>query len=129
MMYGLLGMAVVIAILGVVNTLAMSVFERTREIGMLRAIGLDRSGIRQMVRLESVVISLFGAVLGIGTGIFLAWAGGGLTRTSMQEYETVLPWERLGTFLVLALMIGVLAAIWPARRAARLNMLQSIQPS
>ncbi|MFI0716712.1 ABC transporter permease [Streptomyces inhibens] len=129
MMYGLLGMAVVIAILGVVNTLAMSVFERTREIGMLRAIGLDRSGIKQMIRLESVVISLFGAVLGIGTGIFLAWAGGGLTTSSMQEYETVLPWERLGTFLALALMIGVLAAIWPARRAARLNMLQSIQPS
>ncbi|MGW3209100.1 ABC transporter permease [Streptomyces sp. NPDC001135] len=129
MMYGLLGMAVVIAILGVVNTLAMSVFERTREIGMLRAIGLDRSGIRQMVRLESVVISLFGAVLGIGTGIFLAWAAGGLTATSIHEYETVLPWDRLGTFLGLALMIGVLAAIWPARRAARLNMLRSIQAS
>ncbi|MGW1374777.1 ABC transporter permease [Streptomyces sp. NPDC002446] len=127
MMYGLLGMAVVIAILGVVNTLAMSVFERTREIGMLRAIGLDRAGIRQMVRLESVVISLFGAVLGIGTGIFLAWAAGGLTTSSMQEYETVLPWGRLGTFLVLALMIGVLAAIWPSRRAARMNMLRSIQ--
>ncbi|MCK7625196.1 FtsX-like permease family protein [Streptomyces sp. RS10V-4] len=129
MTYGLLGMAVVIAVLGVVNTLAMSVFDRTREIGMLRAIGLDRSGIRQMVRLESVVIALFGAVLGIGTGIFLAWAAGGLTRTSMREYETVLPWDRLGTFLVLALMTGVLAAIWPARRAARLNMLRSIQPS
>ncbi|MEJ8654235.1 FtsX-like permease family protein [Streptomyces sp. MS1.AVA.3] len=127
MMYGLLGMAVIIAILGVVNTLAMSVFERTREIGMLRAIGLDRSGVRQMVRLESVVISLFGAVLGIGTGIFLAWAGGSLTTTSMPLYETVLPWGRLGTFLALALLIGVLAAIWPARRAARLNMLHAIQ--
>jgi putative ABC transport system permease protein len=128
-LYGLLGMAVIVAVLGVVNTLAMSVFERSQEIGMLRAIGLDRSGIRQMVRLESVVIALFGAVLGIGTGTFLAWAGGGLTTSSMHEYETVLPWGRLGTFLVLALMIGVLAAIWPARRAARLNMLQSIQPS
>ncbi|MEU9119418.1 ABC transporter permease [Streptomyces sp. NPDC048506] len=129
MLYGLLGMAVVIAVLGVVNTLAMSVFERTREIGMLRAIGLDRSGVRQMVRLESVVISLFGAVLGIGTGIFLAWAAGGLTTSSMHEYTMVLPWGRLGTFLILALMIGALAAIWPARRAARLNMLRSIQPS
>ncbi len=127
MMYGLLGMAVIIAILGVVNTLAMSVFERTREIGMLRAIGLDRSGVRQMVRLESVVISLFGAVLGIGTGIFLAWAGGSLTTASMPLYETVLPWGRLGAFLALALVIGVLAAIWPARRAARLNMLHAIQ--
>ena len=127
MMYGLLGMAVIIAILGVVNTLAMSVFERTREIGMLRAIGLDRTGIKQMVRLESVVISLFGAVLGIGTGIFLAWAGGSLMTTSMPLYETVLPWGSLGVFLVLALVIGVLAAIWPARRAARLNMLHAIQ--
>ena len=127
MMYGLLGMAVVIAVLGVINTLAMSVFERTREIGMLRAIGLDRKGVKQMVRLESVVISLFGAVLGIATGIFLAWAGGSLTGSVAAAYETVLPWERLGLFLLLGLAIGVLAAIWPARRAARLNMLRSIQ--
>ncbi|MHB6910284.1 ABC transporter permease [Streptomyces sp. DB-54] len=127
MMYGLLSMAVVIAVLGVVNTLAMSVFERTREIGMLRAIGLDRAGIKQMVRLESIVISLFGAVLGIGTGIFLAWAGGSLMASSMKAYEMALPWGRLGIFLVLALAIGVLAAIWPARRAAGLNMLRSIQ--
>ncbi|MEU0007945.1 FtsX-like permease family protein [Streptomyces sp. NPDC006314] len=129
MMYGLLGLAVVIAVLGVVNTLAMSVFERTREIGMLRAIGLDRSGIRQMVRLEAVVISLFGAVLGIGTGIFLAWAGGSLTTSSMNEYEMALPWGSLATFLALALLTGVLAAIWPARRASRLDMLRSVQPS
>ncbi|MGW3008582.1 ABC transporter permease [Streptomyces sp. NPDC001219] len=127
MMYGLLAMTVAIAVLGVVNTLAMSVFERTREIGMLRAIGLDRAGIKQMVRLESTVISLFGAVLGIGTGIFLAWAGGSLMASSMTTYEMALPWGRLGIFLALALAIGVLAAIWPARRAARLNMLRSIQ--
>ncbi|MFI1157040.1 ABC transporter permease [Streptomyces sioyaensis] len=127
MMYGLLGMAVVIAVLGVINTLALSVIERTREIGMLRAIGLDRSGIKQMVRLESVVISLFGALLGIGTGTFLAWAGGHLMTSSMATYETALPWAKLGLFLALALLIGVLAAIWPARNAARLNMLQSIQ--
>ncbi|MFD8549583.1 ABC transporter permease [Streptomyces sp. NPDC059649] len=127
MMYGLLAMAVVIAVLGVVNTLAMSVFERTREIGMLRAIGLDRAGIKQMVRLESVVISLFGALLGIGTGTFLAWATGSLMTTSMPMYETALPWAEFGLFLALALLIGVLAAIWPARRAARLNMLRAVQ--
>ncbi|MFD9207466.1 ABC transporter permease [Streptomyces sioyaensis] len=127
MIYGLLGMAVVIAVLGVINTLALSVIERTREIGMLRAIGLDRAGIKQMVRLESVVISLFGALLGIGTGTFLAWAGGHLMTSSVATYETVLPWAELGLFLALALLIGVLAAIWPARTAARLNMLQSIQ--
>ncbi|MDI3418031.1 ABC transporter permease [Streptomyces luteolus] len=126
MMYGLLGMAVVIAVLGVINTLAMSVFERTREIGMLRAIGLDRKGVRQMVRLESVVISVFGALLGIGTGVFLAWAGGSLTAAGLPDYTTTLPWDRLSLFLALALVIGVLAAIWPARRAARLNMLGAI---
>ncbi|MFG2288514.1 ABC transporter permease [Streptomyces sp. NPDC048595] len=126
MVYGLLGMAVIIAVVGVVNTLAMSVFERTREIGMLRAIGLARSGIKQMVRLESVVISLFGAVLGMGVGIFLAWAGGSLVGSSFPTYEMVLPWGRLGLFLLIALVVGVLAAVWPARRAARLNMLEAI---
>ncbi|MFB7636138.1 ABC transporter permease [Streptomyces sp. NPDC056149] len=126
MVYGLLGMAVIIAVVGVVNTLAMSVFERTREIGMLRAIGLARSGIKQMVRLESVVISLFGAVLGIGLGIFLAWAGGSLVGSSFPTYSMVLPWGRLGLFLLIALVVGVLAALWPARRAGRLNMLEAV---
>ncbi|KUL34861.1 ABC transporter [Streptomyces sp. NRRL F-4489] len=126
MIYGLLGMAVVIAVVGVVNTLAMSVFERTREIGMLRAIGLARGGVKRMVRLESVVISLFGAVLGIGVGIFLAWAGGELVAASFTSYRMVLPWDRLGLFLLTALVVGVLAALWPARRAARLNMLEAI---
>ncbi|MFE7611713.1 MULTISPECIES: ABC transporter permease [Streptomyces] len=126
MVLGLLAMALVIAVVGVVNTLAMSVFERTREIGMLRAIGLARSGIKQMVRLESVVISLFGAVLGMGVGIFLAWSGGQLTGSAFPTYEMVLPWGRLGLFLLIALVVGVLAALWPARRAARLNMLEAI---
>jgi putative ABC transport system permease protein len=125
-MYGLLGMAVIIAVVGVVNTLAMSVFERTREIGMLRAIGLARSGIKQMVRLESVVISLFGAVLGTGVGIFLSWAGGTMVSEGLPTYELLLPWGRLGLFLLIALVVGVLAALWPARRAARLNMLEAI---
>ncbi|MER7177727.1 ABC transporter permease [Streptomyces mesophilus] len=126
MMYGLLGMAVLIAVLGVVNTLAMSVFERTREIGMLRAIGLDRAGIRQMVRLESVIICLFGAALGIGSGIFLAWLNSGVAGGGLPAYETVLPWLRLGLFVVLALVVGVLAAIWPARRAARMDVLGAV---
>ncbi|MYT31420.1 MULTISPECIES: ABC transporter permease [unclassified Streptomyces] len=126
MVYGLLGMAVLIAVVGVVNTLAMSVFERTREIGMLRAVGLARGGIKQMVRLESVVISLFGAVLGMGLGVFLAWAGGSLVGSSFPTYAMVLPWGRLGLFLLIALVVGVLAALWPARRAARLNMLAAI---
>ncbi|GAA5613381.1 ABC transporter permease [Streptomyces platensis] len=124
--YGLLGMAVLIAVVGVVNTLAMSVFERTRELGMLRAIGLARGGIKQMVRLESVVIALFGACLGIGVGVFLSWAAGNLVNEGLPTYELLLPWGRLALFVLIALVVGVLAALWPARRAARLNMLEAI---
>ncbi|GHF64036.1 ABC transporter [Streptomyces mashuensis] len=127
MLYGLLAMAVIVAVLGVVNTLAMSVFERSQEIGMLRAIGLDRSSVKRMVRLESVVISLFGGVLGIGLGVFFGWAAGQLIGKSLATYELVLPWGRMGIFLLLAAVVGVLAALWPARRAAKLNMLAAIK--
>ncbi|MBG0854730.1 ABC transporter permease [Streptomyces spinoverrucosus] len=127
MVYGLLAMAVIVAVLGVINTLAMSVFERSQEIGMLRAIGLDRKGIKRMVRLESLVISLFGGVLGIGLGVFFGWAAGELLGTQMATYELVLPWGRMALFLLLAATVGVLAALWPARRAARLNMLTAIK--
>ncbi|WP_329150490.1 ABC transporter permease [Streptomyces sp. NBC_01456] len=127
MLYGLLGMAVVVAVLGVVNTLAMSVFERSQEIGMLRAIGLDRRGIKQMVRLESLIISLFGGVLGTGLGVFLGWAVGKLIEGGLPTYELVLPWGELALFLGLAGLVGVLAALWPALRAARLNMLEAIK--
>jgi len=127
MLYGLLAMAVIVAVLGVINTLAMSVFERSQEIGMLRAIGLDRKGIKRMVRLESLVISLFGGVLGIGLGVFFGWAAGELLGSKMSTYELVLPWARMGVFLLLAATVGVLAALWPARRAARMNMLSAIK--
>ncbi|MET8856389.1 FtsX-like permease family protein [Streptomyces sp. NPDC004579] len=127
MLYGLLAMAVIVAVLGVINTLAMSVFERSQEIGMLRAIGLDRKGIKRMVRLESLVISLFGGVLGIGLGVFFGWAAGELLGSRMATYELVLPWGRMALFLLLAATVGVLAALWPARRAARLNMLGAIK--
>jgi putative ABC transport system permease protein len=127
MLYGLLAMAVIVAVLGVVNTLAMSVFERSQEIGMLRAIGLDRKGIKRMVRLESLVISLFGGVLGIGLGVFFGWAAGELLGTKMPTYELVVPWARMAVFLLLAATVGILAALWPARRAARMNMLAAIK--
>ncbi|MFK4103538.1 ABC transporter permease [Streptomyces sp. NPDC019531] len=127
MLYGLLAMAVIVAVLGVINTLAMSVFERSQEIGMLRAIGLDRKGIKRMVRLESLVISLFGGVLGIGLGVFFGWAAGELLGTKMATYELVLPWARMAVFLLLAATVGILAALWPARRAARMNMLAAIK--
>ncbi|MBZ6211200.1 ABC transporter permease [Streptomyces olivaceus] len=126
-LYGLLGMAVIVAVLGVVNTLAMSVFERSQEIGMLRAIGLNRKGVKRMVRLESLVISLFGAALGIGLGVFFGWAAGELVGAEVATYELVLPWDRIGVFVLLAAVVGVLAALWPARRAARLNMLSAIK--
>ncbi|MEV5597305.1 FtsX-like permease family protein [Streptomyces sp. NPDC052496] len=127
MLYRLLAMAVIVAVLGVVNTLAMSVFERSQEIGMLRAIGLDRAGIKRMVRLESLVIALFGGVLGIGLGVFFGWAAGELIGASLATYELVLPWGRMGIFLALAAVVGMLAALWPARRAAKLNMLAAIK--
>ncbi|MFB6937364.1 ABC transporter permease [Streptomyces chartreusis] len=126
-MYGLLAMALIIAVLGVVNTLAMSVFERQQEIGMLRAIGLDRRRVKRMVRLEAVVISVFGAVVGIGLGSFLGWAIGETFADQIPGYALVLPWDRIGIFLVLAGLVGVLAAMWPARNAAKLNMLNAIK--
>ncbi len=119
MLYGLLAMAVLVAVLGVINTLAMSVFERSQEIGMLRAIGLDRKGIKRMVRLESLVISLFGGVLGIGLGVFLGWAAGELVGREHADVRTRPALGRMALFLLLAATVGVLAALWPARRAAR----------
>ncbi|WP_406139328.1 ABC transporter permease [Streptomyces sp. NBC_01089] len=126
-MYGLLAMALIIAVLGVINTLAMSVFERQQEIGMLRAIGLDRAKVKRMIRLEAVVISLFGAVVGIALGTFLAWAVGQTIKSSIPHYVLVMPWGRIAVFLALAAVVGVLAALWPARSAARLNMLTAIK--
>ncbi|MEV7022417.1 FtsX-like permease family protein [Kitasatospora sp. NPDC093558] len=127
LMYGLLAMSVLVAILGVINTLAMSVFERKREIGMLRAIGLDRGGIKRMVRLESVVISLFGAGIGVLLGCFIAWAINGTLKSSLSGLTTVLPYGQLALFLALAGLVGLVAAIWPARRAAKLDILESIK--
>ncbi|MFF7632518.1 ABC transporter permease [Kitasatospora sp. NPDC008050] len=127
MLYGLLAMSVLVAVLGVVNTMAMSVFERKREIGMLRAIGLNRPAVKRMVRLESVVISLFGAVLGLGLGCFLAWAVNGTLKSSLDGLSTVLPYGKLLVFLALAGLVGLVAAIWPSRRAAKLDILDSIK--
>ncbi|MFJ1752079.1 ABC transporter permease [Kitasatospora sp. NPDC088134] len=127
MMYGLLGMAVVVAILGVVNTLAMSVFERKREIGMLRAIGLERRGIKRMIRLESVVISLFGAFIGVLLGCFLAWATLRVLAADLKGLTTVIPYGSVLLFLGLAALVGIVAALWPARRASRLDILSSIK--
>jgi putative ABC transport system permease protein len=123
--YALLGLAVVIAVLGIVNTLALSVIERTREIGLLRAIGLGRGQLRTMLRLESVVIALLGAVLGIGLGVGF---GAALQHALADEGITVLeiPFAQLAGFVAMAVVIGVLAAVWPGRRAARLDVLRAV---
>ncbi|GIJ48773.1 ABC transporter [Virgisporangium aliadipatigenens] len=128
-LYGMLALAVVVAVLGIVNTMAMSVHERTREIGLLRAVGLDRAGVRRMVRLESVVISLFGGVLGVGLGVFVGWAVGDVvsTKEGITTWAFVLPWGLLLLCLCGAAGAGVVAAIWPARRAARLDLLAAIR--
>ncbi len=125
LIYALLGLAVVIAVLGIVNTLALSVIERTREVGLLRAVGLSRRQLRTMVRLESMVISLLGAVLGVGLGLVFGVA---LQRSQADAGIGVLsvPGVQLVVFVALAAVIGVLAAVWPARRAARLDVLRAI---
>ncbi|WP_380283181.1 ABC transporter permease [Kitasatospora purpeofusca] len=126
-MYGLLGMSVVVAVLGVVNTMAMSVFERRREIGMLRAIGLDRRGIGRMVRLESLMIALFGGVVGVLLGIVTAWAGTRTLADTFKNMTMVVPPGKIAFFLAAAAVIGLLAALWPARRAARMDILGAIK--
>jgi putative ABC transport system permease protein len=123
--YALLGLAVIIAVLGIVNTLALSVIERTREVGLLRAVGLSRRQLRTMVRLESVAIAVLGAVLGVGLGLVF---GVSIQRAAADDGISVLsvPAGQLVVFVVLAALVGVLAAVWPARRAARMDVLRAI---
>jgi putative ABC transport system permease protein len=125
MIFALLGLALLIAVLGIVNTLALSVIERTREVGLLRAIGVSRSQLRRMITLESVVISVLGAtlgvVMGIGFGIALMYA----LRDEGLEVISV-PADQLAVFMAASLVVGVLAAVLPARRAARLDVLRAI---
>ncbi|MFJ8310788.1 MULTISPECIES: ABC transporter permease [unclassified Streptomyces] len=126
LMYGLLAIGVVIASLGIVNTLAMSVAERTREIGVLRAVGMDRAGIRRMIRLESVTVAAFGTLLGLAVGLFGAWAVGALANGAMAQYSLALPWGTLLLVCLLSLTIGAVAAAVPARRAAALSPLEAV---
>jgi len=125
MFYGLLAMSVVISIFGIVNTLVLSVHERTRELGMLRAIGATRSQLRRMVRYESVITTVIGGILGTAVGVLFAY----LIVTQMGGDGLVfgVPWLQLGLFMLLAAAIGVLAAVLPARRAANIRILDAIQ--
>jgi putative ABC transport system permease protein len=125
LIYVLLFLSVLIAFFGIVNTLALSVTERTREIGLLRAVGMSRGKLRRMIRLESLVISLFGAVLGVGVGSLFGWAilpplaDQGLNNFSYPVISIV-------AFFVVAGLLGVIAAVFPARRAAKLDVLRAI---
>jgi putative ABC transport system permease protein len=124
-LYALLGLSVVIAVLGIVNTLALSVIERTREIGLLRAVGLGRLQLSGTVTIESVLTAVFGTVVGLVVGVALASA---LPRVYADDglSSLVIPWGNLVGMLVLAVVVGVLAALWPAGRAARLKVLDAV---
>jgi putative ABC transport system permease protein len=122
-LYVLLALSVVVSLFGIVNTLVLTVFERTRELGMLRAIGMTRRQVRRMIRYESVITALIGAVLGIILGIVLA----GLLVWRVDFIDFAVPVGQVIVFAVAAVVVGIIAAIFPARRAARLNPLQALQ--
>ncbi|GAA2444989.1 ABC transporter permease [Streptomyces glaucus] len=125
MVYGLLALAIVVAVLGVVNTLALSVVERTREIGLLRAIGLSRRQLRRMIRMESVVIALFGALLGLGLG--MAWGATAQQLLALEGLNVLdIPWPTITGVFVASAFVGLFAALIPAFRAGRMNVLNAI---
>jgi putative ABC transport system permease protein len=123
--YVLLALSVIVSLFGMVNTLVLAVFERTRELGMLRAVGMTRRQARRMIRQESVITALIGAALGLPLGVALA----ALVTQSLSEFGVSfsLPMGTLAVFTVVAVLAGVLAAIAPARRASRLNVLEALQ--
>ncbi|OCI30064.1 ABC transporter permease [Oerskovia enterophila] len=124
-LYALLGLSIVIAVLGIVNTLALSVIERTREIGLLRAVGLGRSQLAGTIVIESVLTAVFGTLLGLAVGVGLA-AAMPTVFASTGFTALAIPWAGLGTMVGIAVLVGVLAAGWPALRAARLPVLDAV---
>ncbi|MFB7460800.1 ABC transporter permease [Streptomyces sp. NPDC056188] len=125
MVYALLALAIIVAVLGVVNTLALSVVERTREIGLMRAIGLSRRQLRRMIRLESVVIALFGALLGLGLG--MGWGATAQKLLALEGLKVLeIPWVTIIVVFVGSAFVGLFAALVPAFRAGRMNVLNAI---
>ena len=121
-LYVLLALSVVVSLFGIVNTLVLTVYERTREIGMLRAIGLTRRQTRRMIRQESIITALIGAVIGIVLGLLL----GALLAARVKEITFVIPVFQLIVFAIASIFVGIVAAIFPARRAAKLDPLQAL---
>ncbi|MFE4861187.1 ABC transporter permease [Streptomyces sp. NPDC056670] len=126
MLYGLMVLGAAISALAIANTLALSITDRTREIGTLRALGMHRAGIRSMIRLEALTVAAFGTVLGLASGIYGAWAIGSLANGSIKQYAFTLPWGTLLLTCLISLTVGVLAAALPARHAAGLGPLQAV---
>jgi len=122
-LYVLLALSVIVSLFGIVNTLVLTVFERTREIGMMRAIGMTRRQVRRMIRHESVITAAIGGILGIALGIVL----GGLLVARVDFIVFTVPVFSLIVFAIMTVVVGLLAAIFPARRAARLNVLEALQ--
>ena len=125
LLYALLALSVIVSLVGIINTLVLTIFERTRELGMLRAVGMTRRQVRMMIRYESIVTSLMGATLGMIVGVFLA----ALVTHALSDQGVVfaVPWMQIVYFVLAAILVGILAAVIPARRAARLNVLQALQ--
>ena len=121
-LYVLLALSVLVSLFGIVNTLVLTVFERTREIGMLRAIGMTRRQIRRMIRHESVITALIGAVIGIVLGLVLA----ALLIARVDFIDFAFPTTQIVLFVIAAIFVGIVAAVFPARRAAKLDPLQAI---
>ncbi|MFE2583497.1 ABC transporter permease [Streptomyces sp. NPDC059378] len=125
LIYGLLALAIIVAVLGVVNTLALSVVERTREIGLMRAIGLSRRQLRRMIRMESVVIALFGALLGLGLG--MGWGATAQQLLALEGLKVLdIPWPTIISVFIGSAFVGLFAALVPAFRAGRMNVLNAI---
>lgn len=125
---GLLLMSVVIALIGIINTLSLSILERRRELGLLRVVGMTDRKVQRMIRLESVLIAGLGTVTGIVLGAFVGWGLiGAINRTTDASVGTSLPFGMLGLVLVAGIGLGLLASLIPARRSTRLEVLDAIQ--
>jgi putative ABC transport system permease protein len=124
LLYALLSLAVIVSLFGIVNTLTLSIYERTRELGLLRAVGMSRRQVRTLVRYEAVITALIGAVMGIVVGVFFAVMIS--IPLADEGFKLVIPWATLLALFVLAALAGVLAAVLPARRAAKLDVLEAL---